>query len=533
VPLSFGDYVLDLGRRELSRDGAITHTRPKVFDILCYLVANRDRVLSRDELLTHGWPGLTVSDATLSSCIRSVRQAIGDDGSNPKFIKTLRGQGFRFIADVAVQNEPDDGSAPSNAKENEAVESGVQPIHARENSLAIAVLPFANLNNDPTMDYLSEGLAEDITTELSRFKAFTVIARNSSFHYRDLINDIPKIAAELRVDYILEGSVRCDDDVFRATAQLIHAPTTKQLWAENYDGEIGQLFALQDEISQKIATNIKPEIDMAEIRRASTPHSGDLRAQEMAWRARALMDKARMEASPTLYDQAIELAEDAAAQDPRCRQAWWTISVASHNLAFGRHHGDTKALLKRSREAAEKLRALDRNDHSAYLALGWIGFIERDFESGLANLSHAHELNPNCTMTLMQLGVLLTALGKADIGYEHLCRAVRLSPRDLWLGFMFAAQGFACYALERYQDGIEYMRRAIQREPQAPANHVILAACLVEIGDLEEAGAAIRAQRGISEDYFLEYLEGKRLPYQVPEIATRYAAALRRAADAA
>ncbi len=523
--LAFGNCVLDLERRELYRDSAVVHTRAKVFDILNYFVVNRDRVLSRDELLAHGWPHLTVSDATLSSCILSVRRAIGDDVRNPRFIKTLRGQGFRFIAEVMAHD------ASGQETPGDALEALVS---SRDDGLSIAVLPFANLNNDPKLDYLADGLAEDVTTALSRFKAFTVIAWNSSFHYRGLDNDPKKIAAELQADYILEGSVRCDDDIFRTTARLIHAPTTKYLWAANYDGEIDKLFELQDDITQKIATNIKPEIDLAEIRRASSvPHISDLQAQELAWRARALMDRARTEADLTLYDEGIKLAQEATARDPRCRQAWWTIAVASHNLAFGRQREDTKALLEQAREAAEKLRGLDRNDHSAYMALGWICFIERDFKRALTNLNHAYELNPNCTMTLMQLGVVQTSLGDAESGYAHISRAIRLSPRDLWLGFMFAAQGFACYALGKYEDGIECTHRAIEREPQAPANHVILAACQVEIGDLDGAGKAIRAQRHISEDYFLEYLDGKRLPYKDPKIAKQYTSALRRASNAA
>ncbi|NKB58960.1 MAG: hypothetical protein GKS00_21735 [Alphaproteobacteria bacterium] len=523
---------MDLERRELRRGGMVVHTRAKVFDMLSFLVANNGRVLNREELLAHGWPGLTVSDGTLSSCIQGVRKAIGDDGRNPQQLKTLRGQGFRFIADVHAEEElaqaprmqidPGTGSAPHNLG------------HARDDSLSIAVLPFANLNNDPKLDYLADGLADDVTTALSRFKAFTVIAQSSSFQYREPIRDAKAIGIELDVDYILEGSVRCDNDMFRATAQLTHASTTKHIWATNYDGQISQLFALQDDITQKIATNIKPEIDLAEIRRASSGlNVDDLQAQEMAWRARALMDRARLEADISLYDDGIELAKQATARDPRCRQAWWTIAVASHNLAFGRQRKDTEALLDQARDAAEKLRSLDRNDHSAYLALGWVNFIERNFERALTNLNHAYELNPNCTMTLMQLGVILTSLGEAKSGYEHLRRAMRLSPRDLWLGFMFAAQGFTCYALGRYEEGIEFIYRAIEREPQAPANHVILAACLAEIGDLNGAAAAIGKQRRISEGYFVEYLDGKRLPFKDPKLAERYAAALIRAAEAA
>ena len=359
------------------------------------------------------------------------------------------------------------------------------------------------------------------------------IARNSSFQYRGLANDIRKIGAELQVDYILEGSVRCSDDSFRATAQLIHAPSTKHVWAESYDGRIEDLLALQDDISQTIVTNIAPEIDLEEIRWASGPHLGDLRAQEMAWRARALLDRARSEANPEFFRQGMDLAEQAAALDPRCRQAWWTISFANYVLAFARAGNDQEALLDRAREAAEKLRGLDRNDHSAYMSLGWVSYVERDFERAMTNLRQAHELNPNCTMTLMVMGVIATASGQAATGYEQICRAMRLSPRDLWLGFMLAGRGFACYALGRFEEGIECARRAIEREPHAPANHIILAACLAESDDLDGAGAAIAGQRRINENLLLGYLAGERLPFQDPEQAERFQSALRRAADAA
>ncbi len=524
--VAFGDCVLDLDRRELRRNGETVHTRAKVFDVLSYLVANRDRVLHRDELMAHGWPGLTVSDTTLSTCILSVRRAIGDDVGDPRFIKTLRGQGFRFIADVtSLDAEEGDSAQP--------VPDYGQPAHARDDALSIAVLPFANLNKDPKLDYLADGLAEDVITALSRFKAFAVIARNSSFQYRGLANDIKKIEAELQVDYVLEGSVRCADDLFRATAQLIHAPTTKHVWAENYDGKIENLLALQDDISQKIATNIAPQIDLEEIRRAPSESSGDLRAQEMAWQARALLDRARSEGKPALYMDCIELAEKAAALDPKCRQAWWVVSVANFLIAFARQGSDPDAHLERSRTAAEKLRAIDPNDHSAYMALGWVGYIARDLERALTNLTHAHALNPNCTMTLMLMGVAVTSVGRAEEGYEHLIRAMRISPRDIWLGFMQAAQGLTCFALERYQEGVELSRKAIDREPYAPANHIILAACLAELGDMEGAAAAIRAQRDINDVFLQEYLDRKRLPFQIPEIAEHYADALHRAADAA
>ena len=521
--LVFGDCELDMERRELRRDGVAVHTRAKVFDVLSYLIANRDQVISRDELLTHGWPGLTVSDATLSSCILSVRRAIGDDVGDPRFIKTLRGQGFRFIGDVVQQ-----GGAPVAA----AGAPVAAAARARDDNPSIAILPFANLNNDSSLDYLADGLAEDITTELSRFKMFTVIARNSAFQYRGLASDIPKIRAELGVDYVLEGSVRCVGDAFRATAQLIHGPSNKHLWAEHFDGTLTDIFSLQDEITQRIVADICPEMALEEFRRAATPPAGNLRALAMAWQARSLMDRSRTEGDPALYAQGMQLAEEAVALDPQCRHAWWTVSLANYLLAFARAGDKPERFLKRAREAAEKLRALDRTDHRAYMSLGWISYIERDMDQALTYLQQAHEFNPNCPMTLTMMGLVSASTGRAQAGYDFIARATRVSPRDLWLGFMIAAQAFACYALDRFEEGAKLARRAIQREPNAPGNHIILAACLADLDDMKGAAAAAKGQRRVNEHHLQQYLNGDRVPFKDPALTARYMAAISRAAAA-
>ena len=252
----------------------------------------------------------------------------------------------------------------------------------------------------------------------------------------------------------------------------------------------------------------------------------------MAWRARALIDRARSEGNTSLYEDGMALAEAAALQNAECRQAWWTIAFANYALAFGRQGSNPDSLLARAREAAEKLRTLDRNDHSAYMALGWIAYIEQDFERARSYLEQAHALNPSCTMTLMLMGVIETATGDPRAGYDHLDLAIRLSPRDTFLGFMLAAQAFTCFALERFEEGVSLARRAIQREPYAPANHIILAACLVEDGEIAEAGAAIRRQRQINDNLLQLYLDRKRLPFKDKATSERYALALQSACDA-
>lgn len=520
MQLSFENCLIDLHRRELRCAGEIVHTRAKVFDILRYLIENRDRVVSRDELMTACWPGLTVSDTTLSTSVLGVRRAIGDDVAKPRFVKTLRGQGFRFIADVS-QSEQIGGSS----RRNETGSTEPAP-------LSIAVLPFANVNGDASLDYLSDGLAEDIAGALSRFKAFTVIAANSSLQFRDAGGDPRQIAAELQATYLMEGSVRCADNAFRATAKLIHAPTGRHVWSEVYNGTLDRVFDVQDDISRRIVTNIAPHIDLEEIRRAADSRSDDLDAERMAWRARALIDRARSEGNAKLYDEGMALAEAAAARNAQCRQAWWTVAFGNYARAFAQMGANPEPLLARAREAAERLRALDRNDHSAYMALGWVAYIEQDPERAKTFLEQAHVLNPNCTMTLMLLGVIDCAAGDPQTGYDHLGLAIRLSPRDTFLGFMLAAQAFTCFALERFAEGIELARRAIQREPHAPANHIILAACLAESGNLAEAGAAIRKQLEINETLLTLYRDGKRQPFKGRSISDRYASALQTATTA-
>lgn len=309
--LAFGECILDLDRRELQRDGAPVHLRAKVFDVLSHLIVNRDRLVTRDELLAHAWPSVTVSDATLSSCIRTVRQAIGEARGEQKYLKTLRGQGFRFVAEVTE-------AASAQQSERTPPPEPVTTLE-RDQGLAIAVLPFANLSQDSKLDWLADGLAEDITTALSRFKAFTVISASSSFQYRKPDRDVAAIAAELDVDYIIEGSVRCGETEFRATARLTQASTDQHIWANNYDGLIENLFSVQDNITRTIATRIKPEIDLAEIRRAATrSQTGTLRAQEMAWQARALLDRARMEKNPSFMWRA--------SRSRRKRRTWIRIA---------------------------------------------------------------------------------------------------------------------------------------------------------------------------------------------------------------
>jgi TolB-like protein len=227
----FENCALDTDRRELRHGAVAVPVEPQVFDLLAYLIKNRDRVVSKDDLVAAIWGGRIVAESTLTSRINTARCAIGDSGAEQRLIKTLARKGVRFVGAVREEAEPAEVTAMG------AVDAAAQKAKP-ETSLAdkpsIAVLPFANLSGDPQQDYFSDGITEDIITELSRFSELLVISRNSSFQYKGKAVDIRQVGRELGARYILEGSVRRSSDRVRITAQLIDAMTGAHRWAERY-----------------------------------------------------------------------------------------------------------------------------------------------------------------------------------------------------------------------------------------------------------------------------------------------------------
>jgi TolB-like protein len=243
----FGNHVLDVARRELRRESELVRLDPQVFDLLIYLIENRDRVVSKDDMLAAVWGGRIVSESTLASRINAARNAIGDDGRAQNLIRTAARKGFRFVADVRVQSSED---VPTSAKEGTVEPGPTLPLPDRP---AIAVLPFQNMSGDPEQDYFSDGISEDIVTGLSKLRWFFVIARNSSFAYKGKSIPLKQIGEELGVGYLVEGSVRKSGDRVRITAQLNSAAAGSQLWAERYDRDLAEVFAVQDEITERLS----------------------------------------------------------------------------------------------------------------------------------------------------------------------------------------------------------------------------------------------------------------------------------------
>jgi len=236
----FEEYAFDTDRRELHRGADVVSVAPQVFDMLDYLIRNRERVVSKDELINAIWNGRSVSDAALTTRLNVARTAIGDSGEEQRLIKTLPRKGFRFVGMVREANQPSDAVLVSGGPVGSPTPSFPVP-----NCPSIAVLPFVNLSSDPQQEYFADGIVEDITTALARFRGMFVIARNSSFTYKGKAVDVKQVGRELGVRYLLEGSVRKAGNHVRIAGQLIDAETGAHLWADRFDGALKDVFNLQ------------------------------------------------------------------------------------------------------------------------------------------------------------------------------------------------------------------------------------------------------------------------------------------------
>ena len=258
MTLSFGDCEIDIERRELRRAKIAVHVEPQVFDLLVYLVQNRDRVVSKDDLIASVWGGRIVSDSTLTTRINAARTAVGDSGEEQKLIRTIARKGLRFVGTVRTQSD-DDEKAHATGPPPSEIHEQPRPASPLPDRPAIAVLPFINMSGDPEQEYFSDGISEDIITALSKLRWFFVIARNSSFIYKGKAVHMKQVANELGVGYVVEGSVRKSGDRVRITAQLNDVTTGSHIWAERYDRSLADVFAVQDEITEAIVTAIEPQ----------------------------------------------------------------------------------------------------------------------------------------------------------------------------------------------------------------------------------------------------------------------------------
>jgi len=492
----FDDYTLDTDRRELQRGSKLVAVEPQVFDLLVYLVGNRERVVSKDDLIASVWDGRIVSDSTLTSRINAARTAIGDNGEGQKLIRTIARRGFRFVGAVHTGSRGDRLPGTIGPRSDEPHEEP-RPAVPPSDRPAIAVLPFVNISGDPEQEYFSDGITEDIITALSKLRWFFVIARNSSFIYKGIAVHMKQVAEELGVGYVVEGSVRKSSDRVRITVQLNDAATGSHIWAERYDRGLVAVFALQDEITEAIVAAIEPQLYARESFRAQRKPPDNMDAWDLVMRA--LSHYWRVTRQDNVVAQA--LLEKAIAIDPNYGQALGVLAT-SYTFSFHMGWADRATAVPTAECAALAAIRADSEDPWAHHALGCVYLFARRFDDSLAEFELALRLNPNFSLAQGYYGLALSYCSRFEEADRAARRALRLSPRDPFSAIFTGIAAYSQFVARNYDEAMRLAREAIRQRSDFSGGHRVLAAAAGMAGDTKAAAAALqglrRAQPNIS-----------------------------------
>jgi adenylate cyclase len=474
----FHAYTLDLDRGCLRLGMQPVELRPQSFEVLRFMVERSGRLLAKAEFLDAIWPNVTVTEDSLTRCISDIRAAIGD--RDQAIIRTVPRRGYLFAAHVIEEHL---NARPASLVVGDGEHGTILP----ENALpSIAVLPFDNLDHDETNLYVADGLVEDIITELARFPDLLVVARNSSFRYRSKPADLRRIGQDLCVRYVLEGSLRRSGSRVRITTQLIDADSGTHVWAERYDRCLGDIFALQEEISTTVAGVLVSHLRRAETARATRKQPSEWMAYDHYLRAAAAMRAYHF----SMRVEDIELVEHhvqkSLAIDPAYARSIALLARAYCSLYVkpGRHYLD-QGLLDRAKELAQEAIARDAALPDAYDYAGYALSFDGEHEKAIAAQEQVYVLNPNHASHLF--GVVLRRAGEHARAVDALKRHMRLDPfydppAAGWLGLAYIG-------LHRFADAQSYLEEFVARSPNNRHARAWLAGNYAHMGDIARARA--------------------------------------------
>jgi len=502
----FGNFVFDR-ERGLFDSGKPVPLEPQAFDLLSYLLENRDRLVTRDELNERIWNGRIVSDAALSTQIRTIRRAFGDDRAQQKYIRTYPKRGFQFVADVDFVDEADRELPAHSQRRRPALVIGSLVVLAvfiaavigvwwfdrggigsltPPRKLSIAVLPFDNLSGDPEQDYFADAFTEDLITDLSRIRDAFVIARRTSFTYKGTSSDVATIADELGVRYILEGSIRRTGDQVRINVQLIDGQTSGHIWSDRYDRELTDAFSVQSEVTGRIASVLKAELREADNQRQGPPES--LEAWDYALQGNVLLFNPK---SLRDFQDAKALLERAVELDPGIASAWSGLAFIHFAASLSPMPGITVPNSKSlSLEAAQTAVALNPKNAEGHWMIG-VGYARNgQTDRAMASCETAISLNPNNDCAYVCAGLTKMAMGRPLEALPLFEHSLRLNPR--FRPFTkYKYMGLAYLEGGKDAEAIAVLNRAIAGSPNDPIANFALSAALALIGRVDSAQAEL------------------------------------------
>jgi TolB-like protein len=472
----FEDFRFDASKRELLHSGEVRSVERQVLALLELLLTNRERMVSKDEIVEAIWGGRAISDGSINGRIKLLRKALNDDGKQQRLIKTYHGQGFRFVGSVTTKGTPGEASVPAN---DEAPQLPLRP--------SIAVLPFDNMSSDPEQEFLADGICEDILTALAKIPELFVIARNSTFRYKGRAVDIREVGRELGVAFVLEGSIRQSGDRLRITAQLIDARSGEHVWAERYDKQKSDMFELQDEITSQIVSamlgRLTTTADQARIWIGGTKNFD---AWQRVVRATAL--NASM--NQTSMNEAITLLEEAVALDPDFASAHVVLANANFHFIINGWAADPAPYLMAVLKHASRAREINPREPLAAALLAFAALAMGDKENANRLADETIEFGPNIIASLILAAMVLGYLDRLDEAANLVEQCLRLSPIarttiSTTAAFVYAAKG-------DYAQAEVHGRNLLADDPASVNGHTTLIIARHQTGDMDAAreGAA-------------------------------------------
>ncbi|MCP3460412.1 winged helix-turn-helix domain-containing tetratricopeptide repeat protein [Bradyrhizobium sp. CCGUVB23] len=502
-----GDATLDLSQGCLRRNGADVALRPKSFALLHYLVTHAGRLVSKDELLSKIWPGVIVTEDSLTRCISEVRAALEDTGQT--VVKTVSKRGYIFAGPVTLLDddavsEPAAGPIPA-ARRDVRRAGWMLPLFGLAGVLAIAgviwstmswrhapvpprlsliVLPFSNLSADPAQDYLGDIITDELTTALSRLRGSTVISARSAFTLKDKPVHIKQLGADFGVSYALEGSVLRSDGSVRINARLVDAQSAKTLWSDQFDVRRAELLQTQDDIVTRLASALHVELVRAETGRVTAV--ANLDAEDLAMRCEAASYRLGAAAAST-----YELCERALDMDPRNVRA--LIRLASYYASrVSRVQSPNRAAdLQRAESLVNRALEIDPGYYAAYCLKAIVLEGTHHVRNAVVAAERCLALNPSYAGAYKILALQYFFLAEPDKVLEYAEHGIRLSPHDPETAIFLLLKGWAYFLMEKDDEALVWLRRAAAASPEIPTILAGLASSLALTGHDAEARATL------------------------------------------
>jgi adenylate cyclase len=561
APFLVADWTVDAPANRLLRNGDEVRLEPKVMSVLVYLARHRGRVVSREDLESGVWTGMVVGYDAVTNAVIKLRRALGDDSRAPRIIETISKHGYRLIADVGPVAEPVIGQspAPENAGPVTTERSSDAAKHRRRalvpmaglltlllvvlsiavyifrlppdaekqvpgssQRVSIAVLPFDNATDDPSQDYFSNGITEDLITDLAKVSGLLVVGRSSAFAFQDS-NEMPEsIGRALGVRFLLWGNLRREGDQLRLNARLIDSHDGRTLWAERYDRRLTDVFRIQDELTAQIVSALQVELAPADQRRLARNHEASVAAYDELLKGNDHYGRRSFEDNELAkdhYRRAIEL-------DPGFARAYSALALAYTAESFDGWEQGAPDAMERASALVEQARALDPTVPQIYFVGGQVALYRRDYAEAIHQAEQAIALSPGYGDAYALLARVLNYAGRPAEGLKELERAMRLNPTQPSIYRML--RGAMHYFERDYRKAIDDLEQAVPMNPTLPLLRSWLAAAYAGAGRVEEAQWQVEELMALNPDFSLEHVTNV-FPIRDPAYLDRLIADLRKA----